>query len=185
MQPQRETLTDSLANIIQILQIGYRSGTLSVERDAGQAIEEGYIVFVNGRAVDARTHQYSGMVAFNYLQTWGSCRFSFINAGDTSNQPPFGASPFNHTTLRPSSGPPASTDVQRRAAHSSFPRRSPAGEAALAHPESAHIQRIHRRLLLLVNGRRYVSELARLLALNPEEVQTLLDTLEQEGLIQQ
>ena len=69
--------------------------------------------------------------------------------------------------------------------HSPFPRRLPAGDAALSHPESVHIQRIHRRLLLLVNGQRYVSELARLLALNPDEVQVLLDALEQAGLIQQ
>ena len=69
MQPQRETLTDSLANIIQILQLGYRSGTLTVERNVGQAIEEGYIVFVNGRAVDAHVNAYSGMTAFSYLQT--------------------------------------------------------------------------------------------------------------------
>jgi len=179
MQPQRETQTDSLANIIQILQLGYRSGTLTVERNAGQTIEEGYIVFVNGRAVDARAGPYSGMTAFNYLQTWRSCRFSFINAGNTTL--PSGSPASNHTSRPQLSGPPASKNVM----HSPFPRLSQAGETAISRPETTRLSRMHRRLLLLINGQRSLTVLARLMARSPDEVQTLLDDLEQAGLIQQ
>jgi hypothetical protein len=185
MQPQRETLTDSLANIIQILQLGYRSGTLSVERDAGQGLEEGYIIFVNGRVVNAKTIQYSGPSAFNYLKTWGSCRFSFIEAGDTLAGPPSGSYSSNHARAPALPAPLAPTDAYGKALHSPFPRRSQAGDAAISHPESASIQRIHRRLLLLVNGQRNVTELARLIGRSPDEVQILLDDLEQAGFIQQ
>ena len=182
MQPQRETLTDSLTNIIQILQLGYRSGTLTVERNTGQTIEEGSIVFVNGRVVDARTYQYRELAAFNYLKTWGSCRFSFIDASDTTNSP--SRSPaLNHTRAPFRSDSPV--PAYGEAAYSPFPRLSQAGQAAVSHPEAAPVQRVHRRLLLLINGQRNLTVLARLMARNPDEVQTLLDDLEQAGLIQQ
>ena len=185
MQPQRETLTDSLANIIQILHLGYRSGTLTVERDAGQTIEEGYIIFVNGRVVDSQTNLYSGMAAFNYLKTWGSCRFSFIDASDTNATSPPWLHSSNHARAPSLSGPQTSAGAYGKVVHSPFPRRSKAGEAAISHPESTAIQRAHRRLLLLINGQRNLTELARLMARNPDEVQVLLDDLEQAGLIQQ
>lgn len=185
MQPQRETQTDSLANIIQILHLGYRSGTLTVERHTGQTIEEGSILFVNGRVVDARTNTYSGIAAFNYLQTWGSCRFSFFNENGTSTAASSGSPSSNHAGAPSPSGSLAPTDAYGKVAHSPFPRRSQAGEAMISHLESASIQRIHRRLLLLINGQRNVIELARLMTRSPDEVQSLLDDLERAGLIQQ
>jgi DNA-binding IclR family transcriptional regulator len=45
--------------------------------------------------------------------------------------------------------------------------------------------RTHRRLLLLVNGQRNISELTRILARPPEETQALLNDLERAGLIRQ
>lgn len=185
MQSQRETLTDSLVNIIQILQLGYRSGTLTVERNAGQVIEEGYIVFSNGRVVDAWTNQYSGQAAFNYLNTWGSCRFSFINASEIRTAP--SSEPYASNSVRiPSvSGPLSPADAPGTAVHSPFPRLSQAGIAAISHPETVSVQRSHKRLLLLINGQRNLTALARLMARSPDEVQVLLDDLEQAGLIQQ
>ncbi len=185
MQPQRETLTDSLSNIIQILHLGYRSGTLTVERNAGQTIEEGYIVFVNGKAVDAQANQCSGLAAFNYLKTWGSCRFSFINVSDTNTISPSRSHSSNHVSAPFLSGSLAPTDAYGKAVHFPFPRLSQAGKAAISHLESLPVQRIHRRLLLLIDGQRNLTELARLMARNPDGVQVLLDDLEQAGLIQQ
>ena len=176
-------MTDSLTNIIQILQLGYRSGTLTVERNAGQAIEEGYIVFSNGRVIDAQTNQYSGLAAFNYLNTWGSCRFSFINASDIHPTPR--SYSLNSVRAPSDSGSLAPLDAHGRAVNSPFPRLTQAGEAAITHPEAAPVQRLHRRLLLLINGQRNLTALARLMARNPDEVQVLLDDLEQAGLIQQ
>ena len=185
MQSQRETLTDSLTNIIQILQLGYRSGTLTVERNAGHVIEEGYIVFSNGRVVDAMTNQYSGLAAFNYLNSWGSCRFSFINANDIETTP--SSEPFSSNSVRTPSAPGSLSpiDASGRAVHSPFPILSQTGIVAISHPEAVSIQRLHRRLLLLINGQRNLTALARLMARNPDEVQVLLDDLEQAGLIQQ
>src|SRR5581483_6823834 len=79
MQPQRETMTDNLADIIHIIHIGCKSGTLTVERGEGTTVEEGFITFVEGRPIDARAGLKNGQTAFNYLNTWQTCRFSFID----------------------------------------------------------------------------------------------------------
>ncbi len=65
------------------------------------------------------------------------------------------------------------------------PFRSQAGELALQHPERVQISRLQRRLLLLINGQRSPSELARLIVKNPDEIKMLLNDLERVGLIQQ
>jgi hypothetical protein len=186
-QPQRETLTDNLADIIQVLQLGYRSGTLTVERMVGQTREEGSIVFVNGRVVDARVNQYDGVRAFNYLKTWRSCRFSFIDAGDAEPEVLQSRSQsFPRIPTRPlPQHLQNAADSHNMAWSSPFPRRLQAGEAALANPPPLQLERAYRRLLLLVNGQRSLSELARLMARDPEEVQVMLDALERAGLIQQ
>lgn len=200
MQPQRETLTDNLADIIQILQIGFRSGTLTVERGEGPRLEEGYLIFVNGRVVDARTGQYTNWSAFNYLKTWGSCRFSF----DSNTSPPLSPMPpsppihGNGNGHIGASGPlnghapgesvptaPLGFPAFQSGPLTRIPARLQAGEAALNHPDATGLQRTHRRLLLLINGQRSCTDLARLMSRNPDEVQALLDDLEQAGLIRQ
>lgn len=193
MQPQRETQTDSLADIIQILQLGYRSGTLTVERGENGAMEEGYLVFVNGKVVDARAGQYIGIAAFNYLKSWKSCRFSLSESSteplapaspqqtySPGNPPPGGVPPGRTTTPLPPSLPANFVGPGARG-----PLRLQAGEFALQHPDSSHLQRTHRRLLLLINGQRRLDELARLMARSPDEVRILLNELEQAGLIRQ
>ena len=202
MQPQRETLTDSLADIIQILQIGFRSGTLTVERGEGQGLEEGYLIFVNGRVVDARTGQHTNWSAFNYLKTWGSCRFSFDSGAPASPMPGLPSQPLlngngngngrvngsraingsasgEFMTVTPPGFPGQQLDPSAR-----VPVRSSSGEAALLHPDSTGLPRVHRRLLLLINGQRSYDDLARLMSRNFDEVRPLLDDLEQAGFIQ-
>ncbi|TMC61826.1 MAG: DUF4388 domain-containing protein, partial [Chloroflexota bacterium] len=50
MPHQRETATDRLSNVIQVIQLGKKSGLLTVERGEGITFEEGAITFVNGQA---------------------------------------------------------------------------------------------------------------------------------------
>src|SRR5579884_2665712 len=87
MQPQRETMTDNLADIIHIIHIGCKSGTLTVERGEGKTLEEGFILFSEGRAIEAKVGQQNGMAAFNYLNSWQTCRFSFISQQNQINTP--------------------------------------------------------------------------------------------------
>ncbi|GAC1359929.1 MAG: hypothetical protein PVSMB5_03000 [Ktedonobacteraceae bacterium] len=204
MQPQRGTVTEHLADIIELLRIGSRTGTLAVERGEGRTAEEGFITFVAGQAVEAKVNQQHGSAAFNYLSTWQRCRFSFI-----SQAGPAGASTGTSTGMMKSTpniqngptnrfgvvsdqnGQPTPTVDQYAGVHQrgsagpALPLRLPRGEEALHNPESIQLPRVHRRLLLLINGQRGMSELARLMARDPTEVRKLLSDLERSGLIQQ
>src|SRR5260370_3167801 len=78
MAPQKETITNSLANVIQVIKLGWKSGVLIVERGEGATFEEGMITFVNGQAVEALTAFFNGQDALRWLGSWGTCRYAFI-----------------------------------------------------------------------------------------------------------
>ncbi len=199
MQPQRGTTTEHLTDIIDILRIGNKSGTLIVERGEGSAREEGLIIFAAGQAVEAKVNQQSGSAAFGYLSTWQRCRFSFVNHTVAGNSSP------QHTTIPLNKQSGSANDTTTTGARhtpyarptpttgqlsglsdtrSTQPQRLPRGEDALQHPEHIQLPRIHRHLLLLIDGRRDVSELARLITRDIGEVQKLLNDLARIGLIQ-
>lgn len=199
MQPQRETTTDSLASIMQILQLGFRTGTLTVERSTGDGIEEGFVVFNNGQVVSARANRYIGVSAFNYLRNWGTCRFSFLEGVTTGplpaelpSSPPYQKDsgsltppPFQRFTTQ--SGPLDSGALSygERSTGPLMPARSATGEAALYNQGAMQLSRQQRRLLLLINGQRSPDELARLMARTVDEIRLLLSELEQAGFILQ
>ena len=78
MAQQKETITNSLANVIQVIQLGWKSGVLIVERGEGATFEEGMITFVNGQAVEALTASFNGQNALRWLGSWETCRYAFI-----------------------------------------------------------------------------------------------------------
>jgi Domain of unknown function (DUF4388) len=84
MPQQRDTVTDRLMNVIQVIQLGRKSGLLTVERGEGTQLEDGTIIFVNGQATQAQIARHTGLDAFRRLSTWGDCRFSFIAAPQSS-----------------------------------------------------------------------------------------------------
>ncbi len=53
MPPQRETATDRLADVIEVAQLGQKTGLLTVERGNGITLEEGSITFVDGQVTEA------------------------------------------------------------------------------------------------------------------------------------
>lgn len=204
MQPQRTAMTDCLADVIQIIQMGEKSGVLTVERGENRTYEEGLIRFASGRVVEARTNQQSGMTAFTYLNSWQVCRFSFIaqissdvslplqstqplpasrtktnTLPDTNTSYPNSMAPFDQDErLYPYPGVPGPRFA--------IPIRLQAGEEIVQHPEyPASLPRVHRRLLMLIDGQRSISELARLISRSIEETQQLLDDLERSDFIQQ
>ena len=204
MQSQRETMTDSLADIINIIHLGGRSGILTVERGEAVTLEEGLIVFVDGRVIEAKVGQQSALAAFNYLNAWKTCHFSFIDhhVRDVTMSSQSAQIPLSQRSVPPvpspaTSAPYPTTPIPPRlnggaqeygggsAGPSTCPFRSQAGEIALQHPERVQISRLHRRLLLLISGHRSPSELARLMVKNPDEIKMLLNDLERIGLIKQ
>ena len=183
MQPQRQTVTDRLADVIHIVHIGGKNGVLTVVRGEGKAVEEGSITFVNGRVIEARVGTLTGLAAFNYLNTWQHCRFSLLNQRQsTSAYPALPPATYRDTSMPGRNTLPLyrnDTGVQ-----STAPLRLQAGEEVLQQLGNTQLSRTHRRLLLLIDGHRKRDDLARLIGRTLAEVQELLSDLERYGLIQ-
>jgi hypothetical protein len=77
MAKARDTFTDRLSNVIEVVELGRRTGLLAVERGTPAHSEEGEIFFVNGRAIYAAVAQMRGREALAALGQWGACRFAF------------------------------------------------------------------------------------------------------------
>ncbi len=200
MQPQRQTVTDRLADIIHIVHIGGKSGTLMIERGEGTTTEEGYITFIEGRVIEAKAGPQSGLAAFKCLNTWQSCRFSLVshNANEVSLTYPARLPPAMYRSKTPDSAPIVSNPVtptsknndlyqyhDRAGARPTVPFRLKLGEEMLQHPEKMQLSRTHRRLLLLIDGHRGIDDLVRLMMRSFDEVQELLNDLARAGFIRQ
>jgi hypothetical protein len=79
MRRQRATHADRVSQVIEVIELGRRTGLLSVERDVGAVLEEGDLYFLNGQAIYASTGTQSGRSALETLRTWGACRFVFLS----------------------------------------------------------------------------------------------------------
>lgn len=77
MSQRRGTITDQLINVIQVLQMGRRTGRLLIERDSRIGYEYGELHLVRGQITEAHSGSHWGQQAVNWLNTWGICRFTF------------------------------------------------------------------------------------------------------------
>jgi hypothetical protein len=203
MAQQNATITNSLANIIQVIQLGQKSGVLTVERGEGMTFEKGVITFVNGQAVDALTELANGPDALHWLGSWGTCCYEFIPT-PTSKMPSISASVSTSAFDRGSTdtgthpriptSPLRESAARRQASNGRMPAISLTPASVVPHPaksleeslrrvEQLGFSRHHRRLLLLVDGQRNIAEMVRLIGHTQYEVQKLLVDLEQAGII--
>jgi hypothetical protein len=213
MSQQPKTETDRLANVIQVLQMGQKTGRLVVERSEGQQFEQGIITFVNGQVVQASINQQQGPEIFNWLKGWGSCRFTFTTEQRSNTTGPMptlshqpqtstwgGHTPTNIPSLPATSpGPfyPQQNGYSQTTGNitGARPRTPTAWQVATPYrtrpiEEGMHLieqmglSRTHRRLFLLIDGGRTAKDLVRLMAYEPEVVLRLLQDLERAGVIQ-
>lgn len=200
----RETIADQLVKVIQVLQLARKTGTLAVERGEDAMFEEGTLVFINGQVTEAKTGQRSGLDAFNYLNTWGQCKFAFIpQTAEHFTQLPLRFLSDTEPSLSaheqfltrstrplPVSQPLSQPLPQQRVLPSEPPLVSiipthirPVDES-LRLIAFAGLSRVHKHVFLLVDGHRTIAELAHLTRHEPDELSTLLDNLEHIGVIQ-
>jgi hypothetical protein len=88
MPHKRGIATDQLTNVLQVIQLGRKTGLLTVERGEGVQREEGEITFQQGHIMYVRSGQLEGMTALNWLRTWGPCRFVFENINNERSTEP-------------------------------------------------------------------------------------------------
>lgn len=196
----RDTVADQLAKVIQVLQLGRKTGMLTVEHGEGATFEEGLLVFVNGQIVEANVGQSSGQDAFSRLNNWGKCRFAFIPKDDEHFaqllQPfPRDTSPLPQTNKHDAIPVTRPLPVPRQLPNTgsqptpSFwlsvsPSQTQSVEDALRLLERAGLSRTHKHVFLLIDGQRTVAELARLTRRKPDELSQLLDDLERIRIVQ-
>jgi hypothetical protein len=208
MSQQPTTLTDRLANVIQVIQLGRKTGTLTVERSSGNSLERGTVYFVNGLMTKASAQQLSGLAAFQWLNTWSSCRFTFTpsdSAITTRKLPSLRPSQFpapehesfhdTDPTLKiqaqskafPGAGIENNQNrhkdlsVQKESIRIPKQFRSPVD--AVQQIERMKLSRVHRRLFLLIDGHRNAADLARLMGRGQVEVVALLQDLERADVV--
>lgn len=179
----RGTATDRLSDVIQTLSLARKSGVLVVERDGfhGQP-ELGMITFQNGQIADARVGPLQGNDAFKKLMTWTTCHFVL--------QPPSAAvtSPLQHPDFSPQRPSPMPTDpneTYRRPPEDVIPYRAMQFHANMPDFQALGLSRMHRQLFLLIDGKRPVQVLARLIGRHSHDVRIMLADLERTGLIHQ
>ena len=208
MSQQPTTLTDRLANVIQVIQLGRKTGTLTVERTSGNRLERGTVYFVNGLMTRASAHGLSGLAAFEWLNTWGSCRFTFIpsDSAITTRKLPsletaqlrapeheifHDTDPTQKIQAQAKASPDAGTgNNQNRHKNLSaqketvrIPKQFRSPEDAVQHIERVNLSRAHRRLFLLIDGHRNTADLARLMGRRQFEVVAMLQDLERADVI--
>ncbi len=101
MSQQRETATDRLVSIIQVIQLGRKTGLLTARRGDGITQEEGTITFIKGQITQTTVGRRKGSEALNWLTTWGNCRFTFVSSDLSETSPSLApVSPRTPETLR-------------------------------------------------------------------------------------
>jgi hypothetical protein len=181
MSEQRGIATDKLANVIQVIQLGRKTGILHVVRGEGVQLEEGSITFTQGQIAQASSGTRTGQAALVWLSTWNACRFTFTPTEPERPTGPHSALP--RTPTRTPSQEPIPSLATPPSPAMRVPYRTCSIEEAQRRLTQAGLSRTHRHLYLLVDGHRSLSELVRLIGRKPEEVQKLLYDLEYIGIL--
>ncbi len=195
MPQQRGTETSQLANVIEVLQLGRKTGILSVERDTDSSPELGEISFQNGHITQVNSNQgLHGTQALFWLRSWEACRFTFVPAQETA----LTTKPLPAVSLQDFLQKKRDTQPQRvpseviqapipsagiAAELLVVPQRTLELENALQFIAQAQLSRTHRQLFLLVDGQRNAAELLRLIGRSQDSGLTLLRDLAYIGVI--
>lgn len=192
MTQQRGTATNQLSTVITALQLGQKTGVLAIERGEDETFEEGTIIFVHGKVAQATIGSYTGKEAATQLLSWQACRFSFTPllpndsamAAHLVPHPQTQAKTVTQNGHKPLSGNHHTSSTAEGDKNHQRPVAVPQGsmDNALRILERQGLSRLHRRLLLLIDGRRSISELAALIGRTQNETAALLADLWQAGL---
>jgi hypothetical protein len=192
MTQQRGTATKQLSTVITALQVGQKTGVLAIERGEGETFEEGTIIFVHGKVAQASIGSFTGKEAATKLLSWQACRFSFTPLLPNDSTMATHLIPHPQTEAKgvtQNGHKPSSGNHQTHSTAEDYMNRRPSlavlqgsMDDALRILDRRGFSRLHRRLLLLIDGRRSISELATLIGRTQNETTALLADLWRAGL---
>ena len=110
------------------IKLEQKSGALTTWRGEGGTLEEGTVVFAGGQMTRAAVGRRSGITAFNYLCTWGYCRYTFHSSA------PEEARPVNTPQAYSTEQLPAARDAFSEAQHPRAPGTNPTGGRQMFFP---------------------------------------------------
>lgn len=188
---RHETTTDRLVGIIASIKLERRSGQLTVRRGEGLTTEEGTLIFRQGQITMASAGRRNGSDALNWLSTWGQARYIFTPTASEANAPTtFPTLPASSSNAAVATHPRLpiarvnTDDLDSPLALAyGIPHTTVALGEAIVRIEKAGLSRAHRRLYLLIDGRRSAIELVPLSGKTAEEVRNMLHDLEWLGVI--
>ncbi len=180
------TATEKLADVIQALQFVHKTGLLTAQRDGiNGSLEQGTVMLQDGQVIDASVGSLRGSDAFKKLLSWTSCHFIF-----QPSSPKTASSPLSLSPLRAAKDDSLSSDqgYQQEPSDgqmlvSTIPHRARLINGDLPDFQSLGLSRRHKQLFLLIDGKRSVQELMRLMGRRPSELLPLLMELEVANLI--
>jgi hypothetical protein len=182
-------VVDHLVKIIQAIQIGRTTGSLIATRGEDASYELGTLVFLNGRLVQGRVGRREGRDAYNWLSTWGKCRYTFVLSipSDSATQGSLALGgeqqdQFIQEEDKVSLGEKVSQG-ESESVNETVPYRSKPLGYSLQVLSEKNLSRLHRRVYLLIDGVRKVEDLMRLLKLSENEVLAVLYDLQDVGII--
>lgn len=176
----QNTVVDRLVKIIQAIQVGRTTGSLMVTRGEGASYELGTLVFLNGRVVQGRVGRREGREAFNWLSTWGKCRYTFVQS-ITSESAIEGLPEEEPDKFMQEDGKASFGESEQ--VNATVPYRSKPMGYGLQVLSEKSLSRMHRNVFLLVDGTRRVGDLMRLLKLSENQVLALLYDLQDASII--
>ena len=184
----RGTSTNQLSDVIQTLSIARKTGVLVVEReDNAGSSELGTITFNNGQVTNADIGSLRGADAFKKLNAWKTCHFLFQSPSATAPSHPSPSQPPRFDL--PTAPTPAILPEQSRSNPASFgyvvPYRVQQFSGSVPDFQQFGLSRMHRQLFLLIDGKRSLDVLTRLIGRNFQDVRVMLADLERSGLIRQ
>jgi hypothetical protein len=229
MTQRRVTATRQLSTVINVIQLGKKTGLLTVERGEGEHLEEGTLTFLQGQVVNATLGSLQGRDAAGALSAWQACHFSFQQkqphelgiTGHTTQAPRITQTspaqrfsqftptppPFSGQVTPPPQSNPSSAhntqmsgkmpaiqpnrpaqqqssmpnDFLNRRPHPTF--NTSAIDSVIQAMDRQGYTRLHRHLLLLIDGRRNILELSNLIGHPLDETLILLTDLERAGIV--
>lgn len=201
MSQGHDTATDRLVDVIRTIKLGRQTGVLTANCGEGMTQEEGTITFANGQVTQAILGRRVGSEALNALTTWVNCRYMFLSsaaeslAKQSTNKPRSTSRPGLNTPISPGKSDTGPLAAENRGKGEAGGQNSPAPvptapyrtqslASALDAITHMGLSRAHRRLLVLIDGQRSISELIRLMGCSQNEVHELLLALERSALIQ-